>query len=928
VVKCDKRLPLIGVLAGLACSTGEARPAPTALVVQPSGCAVLRQGACELAPNRRLRLWVDGEPAPLRARTDRGSLPLGAGAAADSGRRYDVTVPAGAGWIEIDRETGTSGRRPWRLALLSTHRAPVLEQAAKLGGQGREAEAETLLRQALPGLSDDDQGRGEALLGRLALQRGDLPAAITGLGQARQAARRSGRVSDWLVDTETLVFVHTFGQHDLARAQGLIDEVSVAMASPALDSTTSRARLAAMTARLAEEAGDLRGALAAMRTAENLDRRMGETRFARYERGEIARLLATVGRAGEALPIVQELVEHEATGSDPEAACNVAASRHNLAWVSAMTGQRSAADQATRLFAAAHVAYRDCPNPHLYQHLLIDEALFALDTENLARARACLDQLRTLVAGGAAATVVTWLGQIEGRLALASGRPRQAARAFAATIDRARAASLIERELEARSGRGQALAAMGQRAAAVGELTGAEQILDRLFTTVPLGEGRDLFLASRGQSARLLVETLVELDRPAEALAAARRARGRLLRATAFAERVASLGAADRARWLAAIGSYRLARARMEEVAASDWKLSAQALAAALEQRSELAAGQNAALDQAYQVLAGGSASRPDVRPASGSGLEPQLGPDPGPGQALVLWFPARRGWLVFVARASGLTVRRIETPSDRDAGIQAVARRSLEAIAADLEGVDRVRLLPQGQLGGVDFHALPVGDRPLGERFVVEYGLDLGQAASVSGTKTTGRRGRAVLLGNPTGDLPAAETELKIVSQRLRGWDQDIPAADRATPDHLLGLLPAAALFHYAGHGTRAGVEGLGSHLRLANERQLRATDILALDGAPRLVVLSACDAARTAADQGDTLGFGQAFLLAGARAVVAPTRPLGDQTALAIVTEFYGKTANDPAFDPGRALQAAQMAVRRRDPSSDWASFRVLVP
>ena len=921
---CDKSLPLIGVLFGLACSTGEARPAPMALVVQPSGCAVLRPGACELAPDRRLRLWV-GEPAPLRARTNRGSLPLGTGAAADTGRRYDVTVPVGAGWIEIDRETGTSGRRPWRLALLSTHRAPVLEQAAKLGGQGREAEAETLLRQALPGLGDDDQGRGQALLGRLALQRGDLPEAITGLGQARQAARRSGRVSDWLVDTETLVFVHTFGQHDLARAQALIDEVTAALASPTLDSTTARARLAAMTARLAEEAGDLRGALAAMRTAEGLDRRLGEARFARYERGEIARLLATVGRAGEALPIVQELVEHEASGSDREAACNVAASRHNLAWVSAMTGQRSAADQATRLFAAAHVAYRDCPNPHLYQHLLIDEALFALDSGDLARARACLDQLRTLAAGGAAATVVTWLGQIEGRLALASGRPRQAARAFAATIDRARAASLIERELEARSGRGQALAAMGQRAAAVGELIAAEQILDRLFTTVPLGEGRDLFLASRGQSARLLVETLVELDRPAEALAAARRARGRLLRATAFAERVASLGAANRARWLAAIGSYRLARARMEEVAAGDWKLSAQALTAALEQRSELAAGQNAALDQAYQVLAGGAVSRADARPASGSGSGPQLGPDPGPGQALVLWFPARRGWLVFVARASGLTVRRIETPADRDAGIEAVARRSLEAIARDLEGIDRVRLLPQGSLGGVDFHALVVGDRPLGERFVVEYGLDLGQAATAP---PAGRRGRAVLLGNPTGDLPAAATELKIVSQRLRGWDQDIPAADRATPDHLLGLLPAATLFHYAGHGTRAGVEGLGSHLRLANERQLRATDILALDGAPRLVVLSACDAARTAADQADTLGFGQAFLLAGARAVVAPTRPLGDQTALAIVTEFYGKTANDPAFDPGRALQAAQMAVRRRDPSSDWASFRVLVP
>jgi CHAT domain-containing protein len=277
----------------------------------------------------------------------------------------------------------------------------------------------------------------------------------------------------------------------------------------------------------------------------------------------------------------------------------------------------------------------------------------------------------------------------------------------------------------------------------------------------------------------------------------------------------------------------------------------------------------------------------------------------------------------VFVARAGDLTVHRV--PDQRSG--EGVARRSRAAIAADLEGVERVRLLPPGPLGQVDFHALVIGDRPFGERYVVEYGLDLDRAPPPAPA-----RARALLIGAPTGDLPAARAELDVVAGRLPGWQRDMPAVDQATPAVLLARLPEVSLFHYAGHGARAGVEGLGSHLRLAGDRQLLATDVLALGQAPGLVVLSACDTARTADDRAEALGLAQAFVLAGARAVVAPTRPVDDAVALAIVTEFYrefqGKTAPGLSFDPGKALQAAQRAVRLGNPSSDWASFRVLVP
>jgi cellulose synthase operon protein C len=897
-------------LAALGCARGEARPATAPAWIEPAGCAVLRRGpACELAADRQLRVWVPGAGGH-RARTDRGPLPLGTAAPADTGQRYQVTLPAGAAWLEIERGDASA---TWRLALRPGTRPAVLDQAAALGYERREAEAEALLHRSMPALDLEARGQAWSLLGRLALQRGDQPAAIKSLELGGTIAREAGRTSDWLRDIETLVFVHTFEQHDLARAQALLDQAAGELRGQGWAPITARARLAATTARVAEDAGDLRGALAAMRTAESLDRRMGEDRLARYERGEIARLMAAVGRAAEARPIVQELVELEARGGEVESPCNLAASRHNLAWVSALAGQRAADAEATRLFAAAHDAYRDCPDPHLYQHLLIDEALFALDTGDPARAGARLEDLRKLLASGTpAATAAVWQAQLEGRVALAAGRPRDAARAFTRAVARARAAGLAERELEARSGLGQALVALGRRPQAVQELDAAERILDRMFAGMPLGEGRDAFLATREQNARRLVQTLVELGRPRDALAAARRARGRLLRATAFAERVANLGERERARWLAAIGRYRQARARIEAAAAGDWRLSAQELAGAHEQRGALAAEQAAALDEAYQVLA------VDPTPP-----RPATDPAPDRSRALVLWFAAEHGWLVFVERAGDLTVHRVPA-SDSNA---IAARRSLEAIAGDLAGVERVRLLPPGPMGQVDFHALVIGDRPFGERHVVEYGLDLDRPPV-----PPAGRARALLVGDPTEDLPAARAELDVVARRLSAWERDMPSVDQATPAALLARLPQVSLFHYAGHGARAGVEGLGSHLRLAGDRQLLATDVLALGQAPGLVVLSACDTARTAGDRAEALGLAQAFVLAGARAVVAPTRPVDDAIALAIVTEFYGQFAGktDPALtlDPGRALQAAQRAVRRRSPSSDWASFRVLVP
>lgn len=140
-----------------------------------------------------------------------------------------------------------------------------------------------------------------------------------------------------------------------------------------------------------------------------------------------------------------------------------------------------------------------------------------------------------------------------------------------------------------------------------------------------------------------------------------------------------------------------------------------------------------------------------------------------------------------------------------------------------------------------------------------------------------------------------------------------------------LRGKLPGAALFHYAGHGTFAGFAGWDSVLGLADGSRLTLGDLLALDRAPRWVVLSSCEGGRTS-DQapGEGIGLAHAFLLAGTEAVVAATEPADDLSARDLMRDLYQGWR--PGTDLPRRFQRAQLAcLSRQDPAAGCVSFRL---
>jgi CHAT domain-containing protein len=244
-----------------------------------------------------------------------------------------------------------------------------------------------------------------------------------------------------------------------------------------------------------------------------------------------------------------------------------------------------------------------------------------------------------------------------------------------------------------------------------------------------------------------------------------------------------------------------------------------------------------------------------------------------------------------------------------------------LEALAR----ADRIRLLPQGALERIDLHALPVDGAPLLARAPVYYGLDLPAPKAVTAAASL-TRGSALIVADPTADLPGAAREEELVAKLLSGPRSLLRGqAQRA---EVLAELERASLFHFAGHAQFAGLDGMSSELRLA-DGALSVGDVLSLSRAPELVFLSACEGARADVPSlASAFGLAQAFVAAGARAVVAPTRPIADDDARALVSAFYEALASDPARDAPAALRRAVLSSMADGADLDAWNFRVLEP
>ncbi|HEY3059768.1 MAG TPA: CHAT domain-containing protein [Chloroflexota bacterium] len=237
---------------------------------------------------------------------------------------------------------------------------------------------------------------------------------------------------------------------------------------------------------------------------------------------------------------------------------------------------------------------------------------------------------------------------------------------------------------------------------------------------------------------------------------------------------------------------------------------------------------------------------------------------------------------------------------------LHALYRALIEPVANQLEGAERLVIIPYGPAHAVPFHALFDGTRHL-----IEY-LRIASAPSSALLGLSERRPRhtgrgALVVGHShAGELPGVLAEARAVAALM---DSICLLEAEATCAAVIDNAPRRDIVHLAAHGEARLDNPLFAHLNLA-DGQLSMVDVfnLRLDGA--LVTLSACETGRSAVRGGDELvGLTRGFLFAGAATLVQSLWRVDDSSTPRLMQAFYtGLTSGLP---PGGALRAAQRSM-----------------
>jgi hypothetical protein len=833
-------------------------------------------------------------PARAHLRLDQQPLPTEWHPVGDAGAawRAHVEVPLGPHTLELT----TQGAAPKRttLRLRDEARPAAVRQAAPLRHTDPAA-ARAQLEAALPSARPDERGDYLGALGRLAHDRRALPESHRLLREAVDAHLAADRVGRALRDAFALSYFFITDTADGAAAQATLALFHDRALGP-----DQRAYLTYFDALALYVVGDLRGAERVVAKVHPAIAPFGDTL-----RSLSVDALSQQAEVLQALGRHQEAIRQQAAAVATSTGCQRGRMTANLGWFRWLAadaqrldhaqpdppGVEAAYDEALRLLA-------DCGQPSWLATIYLNRALAAVQRGDAATTRADLAAFSThLPTPGLELRL--WQLEIEARLLTVTGAHPAALSAWRTLAQIAQDVGAPQASWRAALGTAESLADLGQLDAAARAFGQADRQLDDQLLMVA-GRGRETFLGDRERGTRRALAVLLDLERPAEALALARRVQIRLIRRLQRVDRIAGLSPATRAQWTQAMTRFGQARSRADTLAAQIWtapKDQRAHLKATLAQARQAA---SAALDEAFDALA-------EHQPA-----EPRLTPE---GTLLLTWHRLPQGWVAFAAEAQGphsQTVRAVR--------MKGVAPEQLLApFEAELARARQVAIIPTGALRDVAFHALPWRGKPLLAQVPVVYPLDLGPAPAASD-------GPALVIGDPDQSLPQAAAEARAVHQtlRARGPTQQLAGA-QATPAAVLAALQRASHLHYAGHGEYGGLGGWDSALRLADRGRLTIGDILAAERVPATVVLSGCETGKSGrAHAGASVGLSQAFLAAGATAVLATDRTVQDALARAVAEALYARL---PGRSLAQAAQQALLAVAAAQPEADWTAYRIWV-
>ncbi|MGW5868151.1 CHAT domain-containing protein [Streptomyces sp. NPDC055239] len=245
---------------------------------------------------------------------------------------------------------------------------------------------------------------------------------------------------------------------------------------------------------------------------------------------------------------------------------------------------------------------------------------------------------------------------------------------------------------------------------------------------------------------------------------------------------------------------------------------------------------------------------------------------------------------------------------------------------------VPRLVLVPMGALGLVPWHAAWDRADDGGRRYAVQdaeisYAASARLLCDVAARTAVPHTGRALVVGNPTGDLRYAGEEADAVqrvfypSGQFLGGRSGGLSDGAGTPAEVVSWLRAGdedsgGVLHLACHAAVTGrAAASGSAYLSLHGGELSAEELTeALSGGGRgrlaLVLLAACRSHVSGRGHNEAYTLSTAFLVAGARSVIGSLWPVPDDatSVLMFLTHHYLREEGET---PARALRRAQLWI-----------------
>ncbi|WP_239396506.1 CHAT domain-containing protein [Frankia sp. CiP3] len=265
------------------------------------------------------------------------------------------------------------------------------------------------------------------------------------------------------------------------------------------------------------------------------------------------------------------------------------------------------------------------------------------------------------------------------------------------------------------------------------------------------------------------------------------------------------------------------------------------------------------------------------------------------------------------------------------------VALGRLLLAGVDLADTRRLFVLPDGPLWALPFDALPLPDDAgsLGDELPVVIAPSLPVLSRLSeraGEPPHIAQWRVLALGGPAAGpdfpaIPGTVEQVSAIGRRLPGTCT--LTGKRASRQTLAQQITTATHIHIAAHAFGTPDSDV-PHIVLSDGADgpdlLYATEIAQWHLQAELVFLSACgtSVARLSSGEGAT-SIGRAFILAGARCVIATLWPIEDTEAVDLISLFYQRLAE--GVSPAQAaLYARQQARAMGAGVRTWSALQVI--